>query len=119
MPPSPQRDYSHWFRSAIVPRPGGLSANARETLRLDQDLRHLFEYVHAGFNDVAGRGEFGELRASPKFYQELASEFMDFAGLHPEKAARVLQDVFRMVEMLPSVREDAVQHRSPMDSQAA
>ena len=111
MPPFPQRDYSHWFGSAIVPPPGGLSANARNTLRLDQDLRHLFEYVHAGFDDIAGRNELGELKASPKFYAELASECMDFATLHPEKAARVLQDVFRMIEMQPSVRQNSLQRR--------
>ena len=119
MPPSPQRDYSHWFGSAIVPPPDGLSAHARDMLRLDQDLRHLFEYVYAGLDDVTGRGEFDELKASPKFYAELASEFMDFAALHPEKASRVLQDVFRLIEMQPSVREDNLQRRRSMDAQAA
>lgn len=112
MPPSPKRDYSQWFPDAIFsPAPGALTPQAREMLRLGQDLDHLFAYVVAGAENVAGRGEFGELTASPTFYDELAREFIDFATLHPEKAARVLRDVFRMIEMAPSAREDTLRRR--------
>ena len=116
MPPSPRRDYTQWFSSAILPYRGGdLSPKGRAVLRLDQDLRHLFGYLDAGLEDIEGRGEYGELKASPEFYQQLACEFMDFAALHPDMAARVLADVFRLIEMQPMVRENILRRRRSME----
>lgn len=111
MSSSSERDYSRWFPDAMMPPPGVLTSHAREMLRLGQDLDHLFEYVVAGAENIAGRGEFGELKSAPPFYRQLASEFMDFAALHPEKAAHVLEDVLRMMEMAPSARENTLRRR--------
>ena len=106
------RDYSQWFSDAILPFGGGnLSLKERELVGVEQDVRHLFVYLTPGAEDIDGRGEYGELKASPKFYEQLACEFMDFATLHPGDAAQLLAEVFRLIEMQPLAREQALKER--------
>ncbi len=67
-------------------------------------------YLTPGAEETDGRGKYGELKASPKFYEQLARE-LDFATLHPGDAAQLLAEVFRLIEMQPLAREQALKER--------
>ena len=77
-------------------------------------FRDLLNRVAEGGDDVAGRGEMGELKSSPEFYRMIADEFMEFATLYPDHAGNALKGVLRMTEGLPAIREETKKRRAAL-----
>ena len=89
-------------------------AKLREVVCLEDDLRALFEHVLGGGDDIAKRGHYGELVASPEYYRTVADQFMDFVMFHPEDARSVLAGLLLLIEKAPFVREETLKRRAAL-----
>ena len=88
--------------------------NARAFAIEASDFRDMLLRLEEGKDDVAERGEMGELQSSPEFYRMIADEFMDFATLHPDNARYALAAVLKVAEALPAVREETKKRRAAL-----
>ena len=75
----------------------------------NEDRNAIFDFIReVGIRHVNGRHYCGYLTASNHYYTELANKLIAYTERHPKDAPRVLSEILRFVENLPSNRQNAL-----------
>ena len=75
----------------------------------------LYDFIReVGVKHINGRDYFNRLRASDRYYSELAGLLIAYAERHPKDAPRVFAEILWFVEDLPRSRQNALNRGETM-----